>query len=140
MPTDSEHYTSSGHYIVKYSDAIAGHEMVILVSGGRSGVLNEPSLLSALARPYCGYFDTLEEKAAVLMEAIIQNHGFVDGNKRTAAFLLFYFITMSKCWISPIPESENIDLELENLAVELASGQANSETVVQWLRPRLKPI
>ena len=73
------------------------------------------------------------------MEAIIQNHGFVDGNKRTAVFLLFYFITLSKYSISPIEDGENIDLELENMAVAMASGQIGSETVTQWLRPRLKP-
>jgi death-on-curing protein len=134
LPTDSQ------HYVVTYNDAIAAHELVIKVSGGRSGVLNESSLLSALARPYCGYFDTLEEKAAVLMEAIIQNHGFVDGNKRTAVFLLFYFITLSKSWIPPIKDGEDIDLELENLAVAMASGQIDAETVTQWLKPRLKPL
>jgi|GEM_PF-4219169 len=50
LPTDKKHYR------VSYENAIAAHEVVLNVSGGRAGVLNESNLLSALARPYCGYF------------------------------------------------------------------------------------
>jgi len=37
------------------------------------------------------FYPTLEEKAAKLLNLIVKNHGFVDGNKRIAAacFLLF---------------------------------------------------
>ena len=134
MPTDSV------HYVVSYDDAIVAHEMVLNVSGGRSGILSEASLLSALARPYCGYFDTLEEKAAVLMEAVVQNHGFVDGNKRSAVFLAFTMIQLSGFEILPISSNEDVDLQMEDLAVELAKGVIKSNAIIDWLKPRLKPI
>ena len=34
--------------------------------------------------PSLGYYDTLIEEAAALMESLANNHPFVDGNKRTA--------------------------------------------------------
>jgi len=134
LPTDSV------HYVISYDDAIVAHEMVLNVSGGRSGILSEASLLSALARPYCGYFDTLEEKAAVLMEAIIQNHGFVDGNKRSAVFLAFAMIQLSGYEIVSFSANEDLDLQMEDMAVELAEGVIKSNAIIDWLKPRLKSI
>jgi len=113
---------------------------VLRVSGGRSGILSEASLLSALARPYCGYFKTLEEKAAVLMEAIVQNHGFVDGNKRSAVFLAFAIIQLSGFEIVPSSTDDDIDLQMEDMAVALAEGGIKADAIIAWLRPRIQPM
>ena len=132
--------TGSDHYVISYDDAITAHEIVLGVSGGRSGILSEASLLSALARPYCGYFEPLEEKAAVLMEAIVQNHGFVDGNKRSAVFLAFAMIQLSGFEIMPNSTDDDIDLQMEDMAVALAEGGIKADTIIAWLRPRIKPM
>ena len=50
-------------------------------------VLNRNSLLAALGRPYHRYHVELHEKRA-LDRTIILNHPFMDGNKRTALYLL----------------------------------------------------
>lgn len=44
--------------------------------------------MSAIARPYHGYHRRIYEKAAALLHALVSNHGFVDGNKRTALYLI----------------------------------------------------
>ncbi len=61
---------------------------VVRQTGGSSGVRDTGSLDAAAARPYGGYggkelFPTPFDKAAALMESVIQRHPFVDGNKRT---------------------------------------------------------
>jgi death-on-curing protein len=38
---------------------------------------------------------TIEEKAAALTEALARNHGFVDGNKRTAVYAMDLLLTRS---------------------------------------------
>ena len=58
------------------------------------GILRIDSIESAIARPYCGYFDTLAEKAAALLESMVGNHGFADGNKRTAVLLVCILIDL----------------------------------------------
>lgn len=47
---------------------------------------------SALARPYCGYYRSIDKKAAALVHSLVLNHGFVDGNKRTAVQMLGIFL------------------------------------------------
>jgi len=54
------------------------------LTGGAPGILNASAIESALARPYHGYHPRLHQKAAALVHGIVSNHGFVDGNKRTA--------------------------------------------------------
>ena len=63
------------------------HRRIIAQSGGASGVLNLSALESALAQPQMTFvgndlYPTLVEKAATLGYSLIQNHPFVDGNKR----------------------------------------------------------
>jgi death on curing protein len=48
-----------------------------------------------MGRPYHGYHRSIAQKAAALFEAIAQNHGFVEGNKRTAIILTSAFIEQS---------------------------------------------
>lgn len=60
--------------------------------GGSPG-LRDPGLLeSALARPRSGYYQTLFEQAAALMQSLASNHCFVDGNKRMAMGCAYIFL------------------------------------------------
>src|SRR5680860_232944 len=68
---------------------LEAHEAVINSSGGSHGVENDGYLESALSAPldsvfgddaYQGLFD----KTAALCFRLAKNHGFIDGNKRTA--------------------------------------------------------
>ncbi len=43
---------------------------------------------AALGRPYRGYHRRIHEKAAALLHGFVKNHGFADGNKRTALLLV----------------------------------------------------
>ncbi len=52
--------------------------------GGSEGVRDLGALESAVFRPETGYYDGPVEEAAALMESLLQNHPFIDGNKRTA--------------------------------------------------------
>ena len=66
------------------------HARMIEETGGSHGVRDLGMLLSSLGRPQASFEDQdiypgLFSKAAALMESLICNHPFVDGNKRTGA-------------------------------------------------------
>lgn len=65
------------------------HDQIIDASGGIKGFHDERLVRSALARPKQSAFGEdmyadLFMKAAALLDSIANNHGFRDGNKRTA--------------------------------------------------------
>ncbi|MBU1877829.1 MAG: type II toxin-antitoxin system death-on-curing family toxin, partial [Chloroflexi bacterium] len=69
-------------------------------SGGLVGVLNMGALESALAQPRLTFsgqdlYPTLIEKAAALGFSLIQNHPFVDGNKRTGHAMMETFLVLN---------------------------------------------
>ena len=60
------------------------HEALIEIFGGSHGVRDVGALESALMRPQIGYYESILEEAAAMMESIAINHPFIDGNKRVA--------------------------------------------------------
>src|SRR5271155_3571210 len=65
-------------------DALFFHKQLIERYGGAAGIRDAGALESALHRPQTGYYDTLLHEAAALLESLVQNHPFVDDNKRVA--------------------------------------------------------
>src|SRR5579871_38929 len=59
------------------------HRLIDLF-GGLHGVRDTGAIEAAVFRPQTGYYDSVEEEAAALMESLGMNHGFLDGNKRIA--------------------------------------------------------
>jgi death-on-curing protein len=76
-------------------EALAIHEAVIDTFGGATGVRDFGLLESALYRPQSGYYEDLPSMVAALFESLINNHPFVDGNKRVAFFGTDVFLRMN---------------------------------------------
>ena len=60
---------------------------------------DEGALASAIMRPQLGYYDSLIEEAAALLESLANNHPFVDGNKRTAVAVTDTFLRLNGHYI-----------------------------------------
>lgn len=72
-----------------YRQVLWIHRRVIEETGGSPELRDEGLLRSALARPQASFggldlYSTLFEKAGALVESLVRNHPFVDGNKRMA--------------------------------------------------------
>ena len=68
-----------------YEKLLEVHDKVLGVSGGLTGVKDEGLLQSPLAFIQDDdYYPTFGDKITHLVFALIKNHGFNDGNKRTA--------------------------------------------------------
>ena len=103
------------------ADAVRGHEEA-LKDGGRPGLLNEDSVLSALARPYDGYHRRIYEKAAALLHGVVCNHGFTDANKRTALYLVELLVQRSGY------EFVETDAEVVEIILTVARGEMGLRT------------
>ncbi|MET4128662.1 type II toxin-antitoxin system death-on-curing family toxin [Roseovarius sp. MBR-6] len=100
--------------------------------GGLGGVSNLTLIESALGRPYSGYHRPIHRKSAALLESIVGNHGFVDGNKRTAWLLVEILIERSGYMLT-IDENEPID----DLVVGVADGSVDFAALCAWFEERL---
>jgi death-on-curing protein len=60
------------------------HALLIDKFGGADGIRDFGALEAAVFRPQTGYYEDPIAEAAALFESLIQNHPFLDGNKRTA--------------------------------------------------------
>ncbi len=60
------------------------HYQLINNYGGIHGVRDKGLPEAAVFRPQIGYYNNIAEEAAALMESLMNNHPFFDGNKRIA--------------------------------------------------------
>lgn len=77
-------------------------------------------------------FPTLVEKAGVLFFALVQNHPFVDGNKRVATTALGKFLAANGAAL------RNGDAALIAYAREIARGKLSREDVTAWLAKHIE--
>lgn len=80
---------------VTTADALFFHRQLIEQYGGAAGVRDVGALESALHRPQTGYYESIIHEAAALLESLIQNHPFVDGNKRLAFAVMDVFLRIN---------------------------------------------
>jgi death on curing protein len=119
------------HYRLTLADAVMAHDQA-LSFGGREGIGSLHLIESALARPYSGYHRPIARKAAAVLHSMVGNHGFIDGNKRTAWLLVELLIARSGYSLD-IPDGERID----DLVVSVAAGAMSFDQLVDWFRHRL---
>lgn len=65
-------------------EVLALHAALIVRHGGAPGVRDKGLVESALARARSGYYDSLSEQAAAILQSFAMNHAFTDGNERVA--------------------------------------------------------
>ena len=100
---------------------------------GSHGVRDEGRLESALAAPAQEVFGealypTIFEKAAVYLRALIADHPFVDGNKRTAVTIAVIFLNRNAFQLTATPR------ELEDFAVQVAVEHLEIPVIAAWLK------
>ncbi len=106
--------------------------------GGHPGLLDLGLLQSALAMPAAGFggrylHGDLIEMAAAYLFHIVQNHPFLDGNKRTGAVAAIVFLSMNGI------ELEADEPLLERMVREVAQGRAGKSAVADFLRKNSRP-
>lgn len=114
--------------------AVQVHELQIAQHGGASGTRDPGLLESALARPQhlAAYGEPdVADLAAAYCEAIVRNHPFVDGNKRTGTICMLTFLRLNGARLNSSSQ------ELAPVIWSLADGQLNGTDLAAWIRQRL---
>jgi death-on-curing protein len=125
------------HYRITLADALSAHERALL-SGGRPGIHDLDALLSAIGRPYTGYYRSIASKAAALLQSVATNHAFNDGNKRTSIILMDLLLDRSGYRLEPIDMAEDLESALEDYVVErVVQNRASADAIAQWLGSRI---
>jgi len=109
------------------------HERILVQSGGSTGIRAIGGLESAIAQPRMTFdgqelYPTLAEKAAALGFSIIQNHPFVDGNKRTGHAAIEIFLL-----VNGFELEKSVD-EQEKVILQVASGKMSRAAFADWLQ------
>jgi death-on-curing protein len=111
------------------------HEQLIRRFGGSGGARDLGLLESALSRPQSGYYDTLSLQAAALLQSLIQNHSFIDGNKRAAFATTAIFLRMNGYRIKVEP-----DVGESFLIDEVIQKRIPIEDIATWLETYMKKV
>lgn len=113
------------------------YDHIIRESGGGIGVRDLGALESAVAQPRMTFggeelYPTLSEKAVSLGFSLIQNHPFVDGNKRIGHAAMELFLILNGHEIDAT-EDEQYDIILK-----VAAGATTREAFSIWLNEHIK--
>lgn len=105
------------------------HNVLIERFGGGHGIRDHALLQSALSRPFQTFdgndlYTTVLEKAASLIESILTNHPFVDGNKRTGYALMRLFLLNNGLDISATQSGKY------EFVINIASGKIRYEEIL----------
>ena len=125
------------HYRVTISDLIEAHAKA-LEYGGLAGIRDSSLLASAIGRPYIGYNRRIYSKAAALAQSLATNHGFIDGNKRTAFLIVDLFLNRSGYRLRGMRRSGL--RELEDLILEIVEQHLPFETISEWFEKRVQRV
>ena len=114
---------------------LAIHDRQLVEHGGADGLRDEALLQSALGRPlnHYAYESTdIVELAAKYAAGIVQNHPFVDGNKRTGFVVGVLFLELNGYRFTASEEAA------AHAMLELASGAINEKGFCKFLRSNSK--
>ena len=108
------------------------HKLLIKQTGGSYGVRDEGLLDSALNAPFQTFdgeyiYKTVQAKAARLGYFLIQNHPFIDGNKRVGVMVMLIFLEINGI------EIVCTDEELIEIGLGLADGKMNDKSLSNWV-------
>jgi death-on-curing protein len=121
---------------VAYETVLIYHDLQISEHGGAEGLRDEGGLRSALARPenLAAYGEPdLFDLAAAYARGIVQNHPFVDGNKRTAFVVAVSFLDLNG------QELAASEAEAAVVFLRLAAGELSEAELAAWLRRNSAP-
>ena len=121
--------------MIDLGDAIRIQEILIDRFGGSKGIRDIGLLESAPSRPFQTFdqrdlYQNPIEKAAALIESILINHPFIDGNKRIGYVLMRLLLMEFGLNISATEE------EKYSFVLAIAKGDLKFDNIVDWLKDK----
>lgn len=118
-------------------EVVVFHDRLLALHGGAAGIRDEGLLKSALARArqHATYTQPLDIVflAAIYTTAIVKNHPFIDGNKRTGFLIGILFLELNGYRFTASQE------DAANVVLALASSSMDEISYAAFLRTNSKP-
>ncbi len=124
--------------MIEIRDVLSIHNLLIDKFGGSKGIRDQGSLESAIHRPFATFdnqdlYPAASDKAAAILESILINHPFVDGNKRTA-YVLMRLILINDGYDIAASQDEKYQM-----VISASKGEARFDDIKIWIEAHLKP-
>lgn len=114
------------------------HDKMVKKFGGSFGIRDLGLIESAVARPQATFdgeylYNSLFDKAAALLQSLLKNHPFVDGNKRTALTSAGLFLKINGFKLKNAHKEEvefGVKVDNQNLTLEQISKWLKDHSVI----------
>lgn len=109
------------------------HDQMVKRFGGSHGIRDIGLIESAVARPQSSFggkylYKSIFDKAAALLQSLLKNHPFIDGNKRTALTSAGMFLKKNGYGLV------NQHKEEVEFAIRVDNGNLTVEQISKWLK------
>lgn len=124
---------------ITFEQILVLHEFELAKYGGSSGIRDMGMLKSALGRPFATFggedlYSDIFLKCATLVQSIVENHPFVDGNKRTAFVFATVVLELNK-YLLRVNQMEVVEF-----MVKVAKENLSIDEISSWLQKHSKKI
>lgn len=118
--------------MIALEEIIIFHEKIIEKTGGSQGIRDIGLIESAINRPFQTYdgielYPEIESKISAITYSLINNHGFVDGNKRIGVSVMLLLLRLNDIKIEYKQE------ELVDLGIKIAENKCKEEDIKKWI-------
>jgi len=126
-------YLNLGEYLW-LAEQVTGVDAAVLSKASRADLAD--SALHAPEASFGGieFYETLSDKAAVLVCRLAWNHPLPDGNKRAAWAALVMFLDLNGAHWDPDPPDTD---EAEAAMLAIAAHEVDEDWAASWLRSRV---
>lgn len=123
--------------MISISEVILIQDILIEKFGGTRGIRDKGLLESAISRPFQTFdtkdlYPTTIQKAAALIESIVTNHPFMDGNKRIGYVIMRLYLLDSGFDIIASQDDKY------DFVIKIASGKSDFESICIWIESHIK--
>ncbi len=125
--------------IITFRQILILHELEITKHGGLSGIRDVGMLKSAIGRPFATFggddlYSDIYLKSGALVQSIVKNHPFLDGNKRTAFVSCSAFLKMNGFLLSITQK------EIVKFMLQVANENLSVDEISSWLKKHSKKV
>ncbi|MEG3312015.1 type II toxin-antitoxin system death-on-curing family toxin [Streptococcus sp. SS-4456] len=119
--------------VLTVEQVIELHTRLLQATGGLDGVRDVGLIESSLSSAFSTYFGvekypSIEEKAARLCYSLVNNHAFLDGNKRIGVFVMIIFLELNGIVLN------QTDDEIVKLGLGVASSELDYDAILEYIR------
>lgn len=119
--------------ILTVEQVIELYSRLIQATGGLDGVRDAGLVESSLSSAFSSYFGiekypSIEEKAARLCYSLVNNHAFLDGNKRIGVYVMIIFLELNGIVLNQTDE------EIVKLGLGVAASELDYNAILEYIR------